>query len=188
MVHLTSGERVEDLVKTNRGTITGDAAKIGTSQCTLSDFINGKRDIKSDTLKKICEYYNVSADYVLGLSDIPKRNETLQNVNRVTGLQEQAIINLQTLKADKSGYIDILNEMLSSEYLVPFLNAVSFFLHGDRTKEKIMKTLQGEMVKTSTHIDRYAEIENEVWSNVNQKAVIEALMWKMIEEQGEGEK
>lgn len=113
---LTPGERVEDLIKEKGGSITGDAEKIGTSQCTLSDFINGKRSIRSDTLKKLCEYYNVSSDYILGLSDVPTRNETIQEINAKTGLSQEAITALIVDKTcEDTALIDFISFLISKK-------------------------------------------------------------------------
>lgn len=99
MSYLTIGERLDDLIKSKGGTYESEAKKIGTSQCTLSDFINGNRtSIRSSTLTKICERYNVSADYMLGLSDVPTRNETIQGINEKIGLSGETIAILQTEK------------------------------------------------------------------------------------------
>lgn len=113
---LTPGERVEDLIKEKGGSITGDAEKIGTSQCTLSDFINGKRSIRSDTLKKLCEYYNVSSDYILGLSDVPTRNETIQEINAKTGLSQEAITALIVDKTcEDTALVDFISFLISKK-------------------------------------------------------------------------
>lgn len=42
------------------------AADLGMSQALLSHYENGLREPKLDFIVKACEYYNVSADYLLG--------------------------------------------------------------------------------------------------------------------------
>lgn len=42
----------------------------GVSQVAWTYWETGKREPNISTLIKICEYFNVSADYLLGLSDI----------------------------------------------------------------------------------------------------------------------
>lgn len=42
---------------------------LGTEQSYYAKYENGKRPLPIDRLKKLCEYYNVSADYILGLSE-----------------------------------------------------------------------------------------------------------------------
>ncbi|MBR2338376.1 MAG: helix-turn-helix transcriptional regulator [Clostridia bacterium] len=45
-----------------------DIAKVlGTTQQYYSEYENGKRKLPLDQLIKLCQFYNVSADYILGL-------------------------------------------------------------------------------------------------------------------------
>ena len=45
------------------------AAEMHISQALLSHYENGAREPGLDFLRRICVYYGVSADYLLGLSD-----------------------------------------------------------------------------------------------------------------------
>ena len=45
------------------------AAKLGVSQALLSHYENGAREPKFDFVIRACDYYVVSADYLLGRSD-----------------------------------------------------------------------------------------------------------------------
>lgn len=47
------------------------AKKLGLSRQTVGFYINGDRIPDAETLKKICQCCNVSADYILGLSEDP---------------------------------------------------------------------------------------------------------------------
>ncbi len=44
------------------------------SQQVYSNYELGQRDIPTDVLIKLSHLYNVSVDYLLGLTDNPKRN------------------------------------------------------------------------------------------------------------------
>ena len=48
------------------------AKHLDIAQNTYSQYENGKREIPIDILIKICKYYKVSADYILGLTDKKK--------------------------------------------------------------------------------------------------------------------
>lgn len=48
------------------------ADAIGATQATISDIENGRRATSFDKLAAICQHYNVSADYLLGLIDEPR--------------------------------------------------------------------------------------------------------------------
>ena len=44
------------------------------TQVCYSNYENGKRDIPTDVLIKLADYYNVSVDYLLGRTDNPNKN------------------------------------------------------------------------------------------------------------------
>lgn len=49
------------------------AAYLQCTQVCYSNYENGKRDIPTEVLIRLSEYYEVSVDYLLGLSDDPKK-------------------------------------------------------------------------------------------------------------------
>jgi transcriptional regulator with XRE-family HTH domain len=48
------------------------AKKIGITNAVLSNYERGSRDPDTDTLKRLANLYEVSIDYLLGLTDNPK--------------------------------------------------------------------------------------------------------------------
>ena len=56
-----------DTIEDSDSRIKELAAAIGVSPKQVSRWIKGSREMGIDKLKKICEYYQVSADYILGL-------------------------------------------------------------------------------------------------------------------------
>ena len=46
---------------------------IGTSQSYYAQYENGKRDLPFSRAIALAEYYNVSLDYIAGLTDIPRK-------------------------------------------------------------------------------------------------------------------
>jgi transcriptional regulator with XRE-family HTH domain len=44
------------------------------TQVCYSHYENGKRDIPTDVLIRLADYYNVSIDYLLGRTDNPNKN------------------------------------------------------------------------------------------------------------------
>lgn len=49
------------------------AKKFNISQRAMSRIECGETEPDNETLKAICRYYNLSADYILGLTDEPKK-------------------------------------------------------------------------------------------------------------------
>lgn len=51
------------------------AQYLNCSQQVYSNYELGQRDIPTDVLIRLSEFYNVSVDYLLGLTKNPKRNQ-----------------------------------------------------------------------------------------------------------------
>lgn len=51
------------------------AEVLNCSQRVYSNYELGQRDIPTDILIKLSQFYNVSVDYLLGLSNNPRRNK-----------------------------------------------------------------------------------------------------------------
>lgn len=51
------------------------AEYLNCSQRVYSNYELGQRDIPTDVLIKLAQLYNVSTDYLLGLTNNPKRNK-----------------------------------------------------------------------------------------------------------------
>ena len=65
--------RIRDL-RVDRDLSQSEIAKvINTTQQQYSKIETGKADISGEKLKRLALFYNVSADYILGLSDEPKQ-------------------------------------------------------------------------------------------------------------------
>ena len=51
------------------------AAYLNGSQQVYSNYELGQRDVPTDILIRLSQLYHVSVDYILGLTDNPKRNQ-----------------------------------------------------------------------------------------------------------------
>lgn len=65
--------RIRDLREDNDLTQKQVAQSLNCSQQVYSNYELGQRDIPTDILIKLSKFYDVSTDYILGLSDDPKR-------------------------------------------------------------------------------------------------------------------
>ena len=62
-------ERLKEFREANSITQTEIAAVIHVSQQHYSLYENGKRILNAEQIIKICKHYNISSDYILGLSN-----------------------------------------------------------------------------------------------------------------------
>lgn len=66
-------QRIRALREDNDKTQKDIAEILGTTQQYYGQYEIGKRALHIDHLITLCKYYNVSADYILGLADKPKK-------------------------------------------------------------------------------------------------------------------
>lgn len=65
-------QRIKDLREDKDKTQKEIAKLLKTDQSYYSKYENGKRPLPIEHLMTLCEYYNVSADYILGYTNEPK--------------------------------------------------------------------------------------------------------------------
>lgn len=78
------------------------AADLGISQALLSHYENGAREPKLEFVIKICDYYNVTADFLLG------RTDQRENTSRILELFSE----FEQIKLTESSLIDEFKELL----------------------------------------------------------------------------
>lgn len=66
-------QRIKDLREDKDLTQTEIAKMLGMSQTGYSKYETGENDIPTSILIKLAEFYQTSVDYLLGLTDNPKR-------------------------------------------------------------------------------------------------------------------
>lgn len=77
------------------------ATALGVNDNTISYFVSGKRMPNTEQIIKISDFFGVSADYLLGLSDTPTTDKDIQFICEYTGLSEKSVEKLHT-KLDNS--------------------------------------------------------------------------------------
>ena len=65
---------------------------------TITRWENGSRDLKREHIIAIAKHFNVSADYLLGLSNNSSIDPDIQNACSVTGLSSEAIEHLSDMQ------------------------------------------------------------------------------------------
>lgn len=72
-VFLVQANRIKELREDRDKTQREIAAFLCVAQNTYCNYENGKRDIPIEVLIKLADYYDVNLEYLLGLTDVPKR-------------------------------------------------------------------------------------------------------------------
>lgn len=130
MVKLSTGERVKDLRNNQNLTLKelSKAIEEKTGQhiavSTLSDLEaygnsdKANKEPRFSTLKAITEYFEISLDYLAGISDVKSPNIRLQAVHKMLGLSEESILKLQEANAASMYFVLLaLDELLKDDNL-----------------------------------------------------------------------
>ena len=129
---------------------------IGADQQTLRRYESGERKPDTEMLLRIAKYYNVSADYLLGLSENSTVEPDMKAAVKCTGLSEKSIEKLKRINhfnadgsenPDKS-FIDILDRFIQSKYFSELIVYwESLHTHSTEWKENEMKTNEDYIYK-----------------------------------------
>jgi transcriptional regulator with XRE-family HTH domain len=107
------------------------ADALGVSRSYVKSWENGERPIRSDDLYNLAVHYNVSADYLLGLSPAAPRDPELQEVAKYTGLSEKALQIVCNYKEDynlddgRTGPSNWLSEVLCCNNLKQIISLLT---------------------------------------------------------------
>ena len=128
----TFQQRLKQLRKERHLTIEQLANELGTAKSTLSRYENGLREPKKDFLELLSSYFNVSYDFLLGITDTKQDNnnnidnnlkEVLNDIKIISFLQEnnlsestiQGLKGYLSLDKDSREIIDNLIKKIDSK-------------------------------------------------------------------------
>ena len=101
------------------------AADIGIPYSVFRKYINDEAECSISYLLKIAKYYNVSTDYLLGISDVKTTNISIRAISKYTGLSENAIVQLYMYSPLFSENIYPLNDIIIHESFTDLLDKIS---------------------------------------------------------------
>ena len=109
----TMGQKITELLNERGETQAQFARNAGLNTSLVSDIVNDKKlnGIQTDNLSKICRYLNVSADWVLGLSDVRSTDTQLRDICDYTGLSERTISVLHSESQNPANPLEEVNRL-----------------------------------------------------------------------------
>lgn len=139
MIDVTKNKKIlRERIMQLRGneTLENAAKKIGIDRTALGYYESGKRLPGIETLLKIADYYNVSADYLLGISDTPSTDTEIKTLSDNFGINLRNAGNLKYFKKNSSKsdlfikfWLEDLNWMIDTE----LLDLITTYLHFSAT-------------------------------------------------------
>ena len=143
------------------------ADALGMPYNTYSNYESNLREPNSAVLIKIADFYNVSTDYLIGLSNIKSVDTDMQTACKYTGLSDEAMKNIKSSqKMDLSYEIsldtlskvndifynatEIINMILSSSFFSEQVSLIGIYVNeiiNKYHKKTIVDNLDGEINK-----------------------------------------
>ena len=139
------GQRINGLLAANEVKQKDLAQYLGIRDNIVSYFCSGTRVPNTEQIKRIAEYFKVSADYLLGISDTPSTDKDIKGVSDYTGLNERFInLFLKDELLSKRYFLDFINSIGESDTLSDDFDSMLFYLNDYITAVKKIQTIQKE--------------------------------------------
>lgn len=147
----------------------------GITRQNLGKFLSGETKPDVDTLEKLAKYFNVSADYLLGRSNVHSIDPNLEAACKYTGLSEKAVKKLNEidnfllhyLKPEEiknhhhiSEMLSILSEAIEDEFLLNFASDMVCLYH--KSNKWTVKAIEA-ILNHGEHFDMYDQDVRELY-------------------------
>lgn len=121
------------------------AKVIGINRSKLSNIENNVSDPKVNEINLLCDYFNVSSDYLLGRVNNNVRNNIIDNIAYMFSLSSKSKTEIK--KALPNHYYDFteLNKYIENGHLRRLLDLIDEFFYYDSIASASLKELQSEI-------------------------------------------
>ena len=150
--------RLRGLIESRKTTITALANILKISRQSVSQYQDGTGQPNVDKLCKIAKHFNVSTDYLVGLSDVESANTTVRNICEETGLSEKAVEAILSVKKEGAtdGVLSVFSSLVSDIRFWYALKDIRDAKDSYMSKEPMSDTVQ--MVKRAIEVEnKYRE-------------------------------
>lgn len=159
------GQRLKSLREEQELSQRALAEVIGISKGAVYYYENEGRAADIVTLKKLSDFFGVSADYLLGSTNARTQSPKLKNLCDLVGLSDTAVNMLAKLKKNKSSRLRIINYLLEQaaddieddyelegEYEGSLLNAVCRYMARYNSYDSVLAELTSSSDELSSTI------------------------------------
>lgn len=112
-------DRFRKLMEETKTTQAVLAKHLGLSRQAVSAYTDGSAFPTLENLRKICDFFKIPSDYLLGFTSSQHKDINIQQISDITGLSAKSIENLKELANEKDVAdippISVIDFMLSNE-------------------------------------------------------------------------
>jgi len=159
-------ELMDSPPKTSQETL---ANALGITRQAVSNYKSGQSSPDWKTIASIAKYFNVSADYLLGLSDTKSIVPDLQSAVNYTGLSEKAVEALaftMTPKYRDSVFVDMMHrvpafDLFIEHYSYIISTQLSYLMQTSKAVQKSLDQVKSELDrKNFNYLDLFTILHN----------------------------
>lgn len=162
-------ERLKYLRAKHNLTQASLAKSLGIAKTTLAAYEQGKNEPNINMLKKIADYFNVSTDYLLGLTNIETPDVTLSFISNYLGLKIRSIEGLHALTisetTDKIAAQRLNTLNLLFEPHCELLSQISDYLHFTATHFKNFYDDSSNALEPISELELWDDVEKISYSD-----------------------
>lgn len=123
--------RLSEIMKERKISQEKLASELGVKRQTVSLYKTGQSSPNTEQLCKIAKFFDISADWLLGLSDVKSINLDIKIINELTGLNEDAVNSLIKFAQ--------VSSMVCPEFVNPTTRAINQLLSTESGKTILFK-------------------------------------------------
>lgn len=131
---------------------------VGVRRETIKQWENAERHIKAVDLVKLSAYYNVSVDYLLGISQQPFVSEDIQTAQKTLGLSPDAINKILYLREYLPQILEILDKILANGKCIETLAMVSGFRNSAAYNLELLQEKLQALKRKDAELAKYQKI------------------------------
>jgi len=148
--------RLRQLIEDSGQTQEFIAKQIEVNRQSIGQWKDGTTAPDVYTLVKIANHFGVSADYLLGLTNVQSNKTDIKSVHEKTGLLDMAIENLISENVSQIGNTSILSELLSKEHFYKLLYDIHNLVNA-----KIKKLLYEKTIEENPSLQTWLKLKEE---------------------------
>lgn len=171
--HITENQvfpaRLRELMEEQQVTQKKLADAIKMRPQTVSLYTTGQSAPDVNTLREMAEFFNITADYLLGLNDVKKPDATVQAICEYTGLSEAAASFIRY--NEYTGVTEAIDNLFQKESFQKALNYIAFMKDDIQSIRACAKSLVEETKEEQENkYDLYSSCED--WLKSNFRSIV----------------